>query len=557
MTSLNEQQQTAVNLDDDKILCLAGAGTGKTFCMISRISRIVDSGIDPSNILVLTFTHAAAFEMKERYQRTHLNQRTPAFHTFHSFCYRLLASDINVRKKLGYFKVPAIADKGTVKRLQTSARMQSGVKLSNKILAGKMELTPAQKSELDIYNKTLYRVYRQENVITFDTLCYKVCKLFVDNDECIQPYKDRYQYIFVDEFQDTDPRQYEFIKSFENAKLFVVGDALQSIYSFRGADSSIIKRLSDDDDWTTVKLFQNYRSTKQICNFANTMSTYADDTYRIAINSEVRGNNVNVFRVHDSYQSYDDDPVDSRIISRIVDCIDSSSGTSAILCRTNKEVDCVLNYLERHHIPHFTGKKNTDNLHILKSTADNEYLVDWLSTYLTADNYAAFIRMITISEDKTPLQILIDEFGGLRYIKPKLDKIFQIRRIFKGNGLKEQKCIDALSALDINVSGISVDISNATTISQLMNCLISVINSDESANIYVGTIHSSKGLEYDNVYLIGVDGSYFRLTNEENLNLYYVGITRAKSNLYVFRTEQDVDEDDMYDSEFSTGPEDD
>ena len=848
MASLNAQQEKAVNLNDDKILCLAGAGTGKTFCMISRISRIVDEGVDPSNILVLTFTHAAAFEMKERYQKTHVNERVPEFRTFHSFCYSLIASDTNVRKKLGYFKIPTIADQGAMKRLKTSARMQSGFKLSERHLKKQLALTPAQQSQVEIYNKTLYRLLRQENIITFDMLCYRVCKLFVENDECIQKYKQKYQYIFVDEFQDTDYRQYDFIKSFQNSKLFVVGDALQCqpagtlvtmsdmsikpiedlkvgdyvltyapkegryirnlnkqsgninrytkriksiskhfadnivrvssknhsscytkdhvtyakihydgneqsyvtylmsndkgwfrvgstklfldsqktafgprlrmqnehgnrvwvlgvyqsatdawlneqfvaykfgipqvtwnhenvkfsildletlyaklgdlsdnaesclnhynrdikypmftssdlhihfsklhmfecrvgnlipgifdivypvyktnsegyqelhnsyevieeitdesdqivygldvednhnyvgdgilthncIYSFRGADSSIIKKLSNDDEWTTVKLFQNYRSTKQICNHANNMSTYAQDSYRIAIDTDVEGQPVNVVSVK-GYKHFNDTVVDPNTISRIVNSIKTTSGTSAILCRTNKEVECVIDYLCDHSIPYFTGKKNTDSIHVLKSVVDNEYLVDWLSTYLNADSYANYIRMVAISEDETRLDLFLKSFSTLPFIKAKLDKVFAIRSIFKRDGLRIQKCQDILSELGITDVTIT---TNATTVSEVIKYLIDVIDNDISSDIYVGTIHSSKGLEYDNVYLVGVNGSYFKLTNEENMNLYYVGITRAKSNLHVFYTNDSDDEFCNYrnDNEFHTGPEDD
>ena len=555
MAGLNTEQQKAVDLNADKILCLAGAGTGKTFCMISRISRIVSEGVDPSAILVLTFTRAAAFEMKERYQRTHVNERVPEFRTFHSFCYSLMASDINVRTKLGYFKIPVVADKGAMKRLETSAKLQSGIHLSDKQINGKCKLTPTQQDELEIYNKTVHRLLRQQNIITFDALCYRVCKLFVANDESILKYKQQYKYIFVDEFQDTDNRQYEFIKSFDNSKLFVVGDALQAIYSFRGADSSIIKRMAGDDEWTTVKLFHNYRSTKQICNYANNMSTYAEDSYRIAIDTDVQGQPVNIVNVEKCKQC-NDVAVHPSIISRIVNSIKTTSGTSAILCRTNKEVSCVTDYLCSHNIPYFTGKKNTDNVHILKSVVDNEYLVDWLSTYLNADTYANFIRTVAISEDKNRLDLFLESFCVSPIIKSKLDKVFAIRRIFMKGGLRIQKCRDILSELGITDLAIDTD---ASTVSELVEYLIDVLDSDTSSNIYVGTIHSAKGLEYDNVYLVGVNGSYFKLTNEENRNLYYVGITRARSNLCIFYTDylEDLGEDSPNKREFHTGPEDD
>lgn len=528
MSNLNAQQQKAVDLNDDKILCLAGAGTGKTHSMIARISRIVSEGVDPSSILVLTFTNAAAFEMKERYRKIHTKQRPPEFRTFHSFCYSLLVSDKDIRKKLGYNRIPIIADEGMLKRIQTSARMQCGIKLTNKQLDGKSKLTPNQMYELELYNKAVRKLLKKDNLITFDILCYDICALFVEDDPVIFDYKQRYSYIFVDEFQDTDPRQYEFIRSFKSAKLFVVGDALQAIYSFRGADSSIIKRLAEDEQWTTVKLFDNYRSTKQICDFANENSIYADDAYRIAISSNRDGDEVEVIDIFGC--DYGED-IDANTFPYILEALENSSGNSAILCRTNKEVSYMINYLDSQGIAYSTGKKNTDAIHILKSSIDNAYMVDWLSTFLNADNYANYIRYMALEPDKDPAKLFVDKFGGTKAIGPRLSTIFNIRRIFKGNGLKVQKCADVLK--ELGIKDIMID-TEATTVSEVVEYLIDAIQQDNSSNLYVGTIHSSKGLEYDNVYLVGVEDRCFKLTNEENNNLYYVGITRAKSHLMVF-----------------------
>lgn len=289
MSSLNEQQQKAVDLNADKILCLAGAGTGKTFCMLSRISRLVDDGADPSSILVLTFTNAAAFEMRERYKRNHSERVVPEFRTFHSFCYSIISRDGNVREALGYTKVPKIATDAELHRIETLAKEKCGTKLSNDKIKGKVPLTPKEQFELDVYNKCVDKILKSSGLITFNILCYDVCDLFVTDHESILDYKERYKYLFVDEFQDTDPRQYDFITSFKDSSLFVVGDALQAIYSFRGADSSIIMGLANSSDWQTVKLFKNYRSTEEICDFANSNSNYADDSYRIEIEGQRYG----------------------------------------------------------------------------------------------------------------------------------------------------------------------------------------------------------------------------------------------------------------------------
>lgn len=136
---LNTAQKQAVNCDAKNILCLAGAGTGKTFSMISRISRLVDEkSVDTSSILVLTFTNAAACEMRERYRKTHKNQETPLFCTFHSFCYSLISRNSAVARSLGYYKdTPTIADDMTIRKIHTRCRQQCGTKISDDKLNGK------------------------------------------------------------------------------------------------------------------------------------------------------------------------------------------------------------------------------------------------------------------------------------------------------------------------------------------------------------------------------------------------------------------------------------
>lgn len=534
--TLNAQQQLAVDLNNDKILCLAGAGTGKTFSMISRISRLVDDdGVDPAAILVLTFTHAAAFEMKERYQRSHLQENCPEFRTFHSFCYYLISSDIQVRKKLGYFNVPVIADVNAQKRIQTQVRMQCGIKLSDKKLTGKYPMSSEESYQYRLFNKAVQRKLRSENLITFDILCYEVCKLFVDDDSIIQKYKHQYQYIFVDEFQDTDVRQYDFVSSFTHSKLFVVGDALQAIYAFRGADSSIIKNISMDNKWTTVKLYHNYRSTKPICDYANQHSTYAAESYRIVMDTDRPGEAVSIQYIDGCECNTCD--VDESTMPQIETLLSKSTGSSAILCRTNREVEYVTKYLSANNHTYSTSRKNDDVVHILRSIADNEYMIDWLSTYLNNDDYANYIRLLTIQREESAdevdnVKLFIDKFSQIPRIHTRIRSINQIRNTLCSDIPRTQKIEDIIDIL--NLQDIVIDTNKLSTISEFIACLIDAVNSLNDTDLYVGTIHSSKGLEYDNVFLIGVNDKSFRLTTEENKNLYYVGITRAKSHLTIF-----------------------
>lgn len=534
--TLNAEQLSAVNSNAKKLLCLAGAGTGKTFCMISRIKRLVDEGVDPTSMLVLTFTNAAAFEMKARYQKgMSLGARIPEFRTFHSFCYSILATDKEVRSKLGYTVVPRIADERTTKKIESNAKLQCGIKLSDKQLKGKAVLSMKEQAELALYRKAVYRSMKIENVITFDMLCYDICQLFVDDDPTVLKYKSRYKYIFVDEFQDTDPKQHKFISSFEDATLFVVGDALQAIYSFRGADSSIIKSLAEDDEWEVVKLYRNYRSTKNICDFANSNSRYAaNSAHRIQIASDRLGDDVDVTNILEQHNPCSRGEINTKTLGMVSEWLLDVEGTTAILSRTNAEVECMVAHLNKLGIKHSTGKRNADVVHMLKSSLDDSYFADWLSTYLNADWYADYLRFCAIMDDTPPIAILLDKFINCRAVSIRTTPVMEIRRALKSDEPKIAKAAKILDILDVSVEIDESELS-MNTASEFIDHLISRITEDIDSDLYVGTIHSSKGLEYDNVILVGVNDTSFKLTNEENNNLYYVGITRAKNYLWVFK----------------------
>jgi len=535
---LNPQQKEAVYSDESKILCLAGAGTGKTYCMIERIWRLVSQNdVDPSSILVLTFTNAAAFEMKNRYVAKvsgKFKQLMPEFRTFHSFCYLLLSIDPDIRSRLGFSSVPAIADPEAEHRMKIEAQMQLGYKLSDKKLSGKVTLNEKEQFQYETILKAYKRIMKKNNFITFDSLCYDVCKLFVDDEQIVQKYKNRFKYIFVDEFQDTDTKQYDFVRSFSGANLFVVGDALQSLYSFRGADSSIIKMLADNPLWKVIKLIENYRSCKCICDFANENTSYASDVYRVLIHSDKPGGSVNIQLFKNGY-SKRGKIIDDNIKSYILSCKDMD-GTTAIICRTNSEVADIQNILKENSIEYSSNNKDDSAVNILKSVSDNNFCMNWLSTYLDAYQYSEYIRQSTINSAYC-LDDFLTSFNSIENIKDRWLKIDIVRRILKSRIDGKEKLSYILDLLNIGHSDTYLSV---TSLSKLIELLESGDNGG-NFNIYVGTVHSVKGLEYDNVILSGLCGPTFQLTNEENNNVYYVAITRAKTNLLILKGQSGVD----------------
>ena len=300
------------------------------------------------------------------------------------------------------------------------------------------------------------------------------------------------------------------------------------IYQFRGCTNEVIKTLAKDDSWEHIRLFENYRSTKQICNFANKMSVYADKAYRIEMNGQRDGDPVEV--IPGSHVNWEA-PVDSYHTKILLDRLVNKKEDKdvAVLCRTNKEVKYICDRLKQAGILYSSGKRNEDALNILKSVHDNEYMLDWLSSFLTAEKYAEYIRLAS-QVDNPDIVWFAKEYGSTSGINERGKAITEIRKILKSNKHTVTKVADILKTLGIK----SGEIQEIEQDEDILPALISTIEDQGDQDIYVGTIHSSKGLEYDTVYVMGVDDRSFQLGTEDMNNLYYVAITRAKNHLVVF-----------------------
>lgn len=537
--ALNDQQIEVINSNKPLILCLAGAGAGKTACLTRRVARLVNDGVDPKSILALTFTNAAAFEMGQRYrvlEEVDPTKQMPEFRTFHSFCYSLIIKDKDVREKLGYAKVPEICEDQRIETIKKEVKLATKCSLSAaKLNDPTAKLTLQEQFEKEVYDKEVRRRIRDENIITFDMLCYNVCALFQKNDPVTHKYKQRYKHILVDEWQDTDPKQYKFLASFPaSTSMFCCGDALQSIYAFRGCSNEFIKMQSRDEDWHKIRLFENYRSTNQICEFANNFSeTYAHPAYRIAMHGQRDGSDVEVIK--GSWTNYDT-PVCPAHLNELVRRLKDSKTQSAVLLRTNKEVDEVCRALDDNEIVYVRGNKSSEAIDMLRSVLDDSYMIQWLSnTFLDAKKYGDYIRLSAQLEEVT-LQWFLDTFKTTTKVTSHAKKIFEIREIMiDGNLDLAAKFAKVTKLLSIKKLINADDIETTCTSEEFIQRIIDKMKEAEESKLYVGTVHSSKGLEYDTVYLMGVDDYMFQLGTEEMNNLYYVGITRAKNHLVVFR----------------------
>ena len=285
--NLNPKQKEAVLHKDGPMLVLAGAGSGKTKVLTSRIAYLIDNGVSPANILAITFTNKAAREMKERvinlvgYDANYIQ-----ISTFHSLGLKIIKENYEF---LGYDKNFIILDsddtltivKKLMKELNMNPKFYNAKQIRNKISSAKNELiTPEKfnKIEFDSQIVTLYKKYcqklKQGNSVDFDDLLILPIKLFEISPNILESYQERYKYLLIDEYQDTNEAQYVFSKMLaaKYRNIFVVGDNDQAIYAFRGANfKNILNFEKDYPDCKTILLEENYRSTQTILNAANSV----------------------------------------------------------------------------------------------------------------------------------------------------------------------------------------------------------------------------------------------------------------------------------------------
>lgn len=530
MSTLNNEQLQAVNSDAKNILCLAGAGAGKTKTMLDRISRLVTDGVAPSSILALTFTNAAAAEMKSRYEKLNLGAETPEFRTFHSFCYSVLCKDADVRSALGYITVPAIASEEQVKAIKEKARAQCKITMSDEKMKKRDLLPKKDQYQIDLYLKAVKRLMQSEGIITFDELNSEVAALFAEDNPATDKYKDKYKHLFVDEFQDTDCHQVSFLNSFPNTNFYYCGDCLQNIYSFRGTSNEYIKELSTDDHWEKIRLFTNYRSTNQICAYANSFSeSYADESYRIEMQGIRDGEDVVIKPVGNISQR---DCIDKSDIADVLREKNKLQGTTAILCRTNKEVSAVIEYLSQNGIDYTTGR-STKVPQLLDCTLSDTYMLGWLASYLSSNKYGEYIRLSSQVENPD-LYWFLRIYGGVQQIADDVRIIMSLRAIASSTDSMEDKLKLAATLLGLK----SIELPNKDYFgAEFLQYLKDAVTTIKSSELYVGTVHSVKGLEYDNVFVMNAGTANFPLYNEDMMNLFYVAITRAKNRLYVYRAD--------------------
>lgn len=591
--SLNDRQKEAVVNTDGPMLILAGAGSGKTKVLTTKVAYLIEEkNIDPNNILAITFTNKAAKEMKERIFKLEGNS---AFYiqisTFHSFGLKILKENCEL---LGYEKNFTILDsddslsiiKKIMKELNIDANKYNPKAIKNVISNNKNEIIDPEKyslyvnTDFDEITLEVYRKYEKSlkinNAVDFDDLLILPLKLFNNNPGVLQKYQEKYKYVFIDEYQDTNEPQYILSKmiSAKYKNITVVGDADQAIFTWRGANyKNILNFEKDYKDAKVVLLEENYRSTKTILNAAN----------NVIKNNKVRKEK-NLWTQNEEgskityYKAFDEKDESNYVVNEIKKLIEKGVNPKdiCVLYRANaqsrtveeafltsnisynivgsyafynrKEIKDLIAYLKLiynnkddvsllrviNYPKRGIGNKAIENLAI-KSNVLDKSLYEVIDSGKELD-FKNMIEEIKKEESHLTLTELIDMVLDKSGMKKSLEDEKSIEADIRLENLEEFKSI--AKAMEINEGIVSLE--------ELLDKLALVSDVSEQKNdnedkVTLMTMHAVKGLEYDYVFIVGVEEGLFPHSNslesndelEEERRLCYVAITRAKKELYL------------------------
>lgn len=605
LTGLNKEQQQAVQHTEGPLLILAGAGSGKTKVLTVRIAHLLSQGINPYEILAITFTNKAAKEMKSRVEGLVGDVANRIWlSTFHSFCAKFLRFEID--SFLGYnsnFTIYDTSDsqaviKAALKALNLDDKYYPVGAMIAAISDAKNQLLFAsdfRKQARDFYQQKVADVYeyyerelRKNNALDFDDLLLVAVKLLQSNAAVLDKYSHRFRYVMIDEYQDTNHAQYLLAKLLAShwKNIAVVGDADQSIYAWRGADiQNILDFEKDYPNCTSIKLEQNYRSTKIILDAANAVIDNNEGRPEKNLwTDKTEGAKIQHFTAQSEHEEA---AFIGDTIAKKHDIHDVPYGDMAILYRTNAQSRVLEEALIKRALPYtmvggtkFYDRKEIkdvlaylrvlynpfDDLSLLRiinvpkrsigattvaklqdyarekgtslfMTLTQLHLIDSIKgkTKEKLEEFGILIfTLVSEMEDKTVLDILesiLDRTGYLAQLEESTDPQDQARAENIGELLSVAKDFQ-----DTNPSGTVEDFLEQVA-------LVNDVDSfeQEEAKVTLMTLHAAKGLEFPIVFLCGLEEGLFphsrTLMNpeeiEEERRLAYVGITRAEKELYI------------------------
>ena len=592
LTGLNDKQQEAVLYNEGPLLIIAGAGAGKTKTLTTKIAYLIEElGVSPYNILAITFTNKAAKEMKDRIDGLiGTVAKKIQVSTFHSFGLKLLRENYEI---LGYTSNFLIMDsddsltvvKKIIKDMNLDPKIYNPRAIRNKISSCKNELMSPEAfdkfvaSEYDQVVKDVYEKYdkklKQNNSVDFDDLLILPIELFRKHPDVLEKYQNLYQYLLIDEYQDTNEAQYKLTKmiSAKSRLITCVGDDSQSIYSFRGANyKNILNFEKDYPDAKTILLEQNYRSTSNILDAANQV---------IRNNKMKKEKNLwtarGVGEKIKYYRAYNERDEAQYVIRKIKELTNKGVEYQdmAVLYRTNAQSRVLEEEMLKENLPYrvigsfyFYSRKEIKDLiaylRLIHNPKDNVSLLRVINTpkrgigLKTIENLTAIadaqeisiyeaiqsgkemefkklIEDLTALKEELTLTELIDKVLDTSGIKAELESEKTLESELRLEYLEEFKSITkSFEERDglISLEEFLLEISLISDVEEYK---------DDPNRISLMTIHSVKGLEFNHVFVVGLEEGIFPHMNslmenselEEERRLAYVAITRAKDDLHL------------------------
>ena len=588
LKNLNDEQIEAVKHNEGPCLVLAGAGSGKTKVLTNRIAYLIENGVRDYNILAITFTNKAAKEMRDRVYNL-VGDVASFIGTFHSLGLRI------IRENCGYLNLPSnfsIIDsddvltviKKILKDMNLDTKQYSPSYIRNRIsfiknqMLSEMELdkffnTPIDKIVVDVYYKYNERLIASA-AVDFDDLLLMPVRLFEHNKEILEHYQERYKYILIDEYQDTNPVQYKLSKLLASRykNIFVVGDMNQSIYAFRQADyHNIVNFEKDYANAKTIKLEHNYRSTNNILNAANDVISHNKERKDLRLYSD-KGDGPKITYL----RSYDE----KHEISLVIDEINKlyldgyEPKDVAILYRTNAQSRAIEEVFASKGIPYkiygsyyfYNRKEIKDLISYLKLIYNDKDEIslrriinvpkrgigdsaikdielranlNQCSMYDALESkkeleFKDIIESIKKTSENLSLTELIDEVLDKSGMKKELEDSHLIEDETRLENLMEFKSITASYEERTGSVNLGDFLEEISLVSDQAN------HTEDGNVVTLMTLHSAKGLEFPVVFMVGMEEGIFPHNMsimedniEEERRLCYVGITRAKEKLYL------------------------
>ena len=592
LEELNERQREAVLYNDGPLLIIAGAGAGKTKTLTTKIAYLIEKkNVAPENILAITFTNKAAKEMKDRLFKT-IGQTAKYLQvsTFHSFGLKLLRENYDA---LGYDKNFVIMDsddsltvvKKIIKDIGYDPKIYNPRAIRNKISSCKNEMTTPEAYEryaASDFEKVVQEVYakyekklQRNNSVDFDDLLLLPIELFKKNPDILNKYQDLYQYILIDEYQDTNEAQYILTKmlSAKNRKITCVGDDSQSIYSFRGANyKNILNFEKDYKDAEIILLEQNYRSTSNILDAAN----------QVIKNNKMRKDknlwtSRGIGEKIKYYRAYNERDEAQYVIRKIKELTNRNVEYKdiAVLYRTNAQSRVLEEEMLKENLPYrvigsfyFYSRKEIKDLiaylRLIHNSKDNVSLLRVINTpkrgiglktienlTIQADAMGVSIYEAISSGKELEFKNLIEK---LKEMSKDLTLTELIDKVLDASGMKKELEDEKTLEAEVRLENLEEFKSITKTFEEREGLIsledflleISLISDveeykDDPNRISLMTVHSVKGLEFDHVFVVGMEEGIFPHINslmdnselEEERRLCYVAITRAKDDLHL------------------------